>query len=315
MRIAIFGGAHSRAREYLQRLSGVEIVGLVEEDTALGQALAVAFNIPYVAKPDRLRSLDAVIVCGDLQQRPALLEQASALTSRILCEIPFGSTPADSAQVIRVCHAQGTKLYPALPLRFLPVFRSLKSMVEQNTPGKILSAKMQYRAQKVEALSGLFSGKTLMLPIIMQVVDLLCWLLSTEITDLYAEAGAGLLHPDKAVEDGVILSVALSNGAYATLDVSLSLPRSYPTPEELELEIIGTGGWVRIDAYRQKIETYTAQDVTWANWGSHPLQELLKAFIEGDLPETDTLRAQEIAMSVFEVLGSGREQKSTKYDQ
>ena len=146
-----------------------------------------------------------------------------------------------------------------------------------------------------------------MVPTMLQVIDLVYWLTGLEFTEVHAEVGVGLHHAGPVpLRTARSLSAALTNGAYALLDFSLSLPRSYPAPEDLELEVIGIGGWVRIDAYRQTIQTYSAQAETEVNWGSDPTRELLEALFDAinrDVPMAsarDALRAQKIAMSVFE---------------
>ncbi len=259
MRVAIFG--QSQTNDYQRALAGFPGVEIVE---------------------DTGQPLDAAIVAMPVEQRANQIKQLIALTKPILCEIPFGPTPSETEEMIQLCQTQGIKLYPAFRFRHLPVFQSLKVMIVQEQLGQSLSVKVQHRAFRTASL----------LTNTMQVIDLLRWLLDTDITDQQAET----------IDNGAILSVALANGAYATLDVSLSLPPTYPAPETLELEIIGTGGWARIDTFRQTIETYAAQGAIQSNWGSDPLMELLRAFIADQPMATaqDALRAQAIARAVFE---------------
>jgi predicted dehydrogenase len=266
MRVTVLGHAHPQGQAYLRAVQTFP-------------EMEVASAPPF----------DAAIVCA-----PELIEQAAAPV--ILCEIPFAPTVAQAENVIGACRAQDAKLYPALSLRFLPVFKSLKQMLVKNELGQILSLKVKYETRRLAdaAANPLIAN-------IMQAVDLLRWLLDTEITDLYSEAGSGLLHSGNAVDDAAILSVMLANGAYATLDVSQSLPPTYPAPEDLNLEVIGTGGWARVDAYRQKIDTYARDGFMWANWGSDRLTELLRGMVSLTLATSDdALRAQVAAISALE---------------
>jgi predicted dehydrogenase len=270
MRIAILG--QSQTHGYQQALSGFPEIEIVGEGAG--------------------QPLDAMIVFAPVEQRTNHIKRLTTLTKHILCEIPFSPTKTDAEAVIQLCQTQGVKLYPTFRFRHLPVFKSLKSMIAQNKLGQPLSVKLQYRMLRQD--SG--SGAALLLTDMMQVIDLLRWLLGMDITEQHAET----------IENGVILSVALVNGTYATLDVSLSLPPTYPAPEALELEIIGTGGWARIDAFRQVIGSYSLQGAHQANWGSDPFKELLRAYmgaVKNDQPMAtahDALRAQEIAQTVFE---------------
>ena len=307
---------HPLAREYLQALliqsEGVEVVGLVEGDAVPGSALAslaalaAEYNVRCIAAPDALglKGLDAVVVCGATQQRPALIQQAAALTGHILCPVPFGPTVADAEQCVRGAAEKGVHLHPALTLRYVPVLQSLRSMIEQGTLGQLLSLKLQHQARSMA-----IPGRELLQQNLLHAVDLVRWLCATDIVETYAEVGTGLVQADASVVDVAVLSVVLANGAYATLDTSLSLPGSFPAPEELQIEVIGTGGWVRVDAYRQRIDTYAAADVTWAEWGSRPVTALVEAFVNSvrqnptDSASRAAVHAQAIAQSAVNVPG------------
>jgi len=284
MRVAIFG-TNSETQYYCSELAAFPNVEIVASD---GQPTDVA------------------IVLATIEQRPNLIAQAVIHTKRILCKTPFAATPADAEKIVQLCMAKGVRLDPAFELRYLPVFNSLKSMIEQQVLGIILSVKLQYRIMKLYEDWQQIPVRHPLLPEIVEVIDLLRWLLSTEFSDWFAEVGTGLHHADKAVTDGAILSAVLANGAYATLDVSLSLPLTYLVPRDLELEVIGTGGWARIDAFRQTLETYSeafsAHGAVRIDWGSNPTTELLRVFIADQPMATaqDALRAQIIAQAALE---------------
>lgn len=130
-------------------------------------------------------------------------------------------------------------------------------------------------------------------------IDLLRWLFNTDFVEIQAEIGKGLLHPD--TDDISVLSLALTNGAYATLEVSWSLPASYPLRENLRMEMLGDAGSIKVDAFHQSIDGYAA-GVTRIYWGSHPLDELVRHFMDCIsskciplISANDALRAHEIA--------------------
>jgi UDP-N-acetylglucosamine 3-dehydrogenase len=303
MRIAVLGAAHPHTREYLRALaalSAVEVVGLFDESDERGRSLAAEFALPHVTNVEELlaKGLDAVIVGDTVDRRPALIERALPVVGSLLCALPLAPSLAGVNETMRLCQARGATLTPALSLRLLPVFQSLKQILEKNELGEIVSARLEYQIRKPTDAS-----RDLMLENIAQAVDLLCWLLGGDIAELYAETGRGLLHSDKQLGDAALLSVVLSNRVYAMLDVSLALPPGYPAPEDLKLEVIGTAGTARVDAYRQKIDTYTDTESISASWGSSRFAELLGGFINGgaSLATThDAVRAQEAAFSVYE---------------
>ena len=114
------------------------------------------------------------------------------------------------------------------------------------------------------------------------VADLLRWFWGGEFTEVYAEIGCGLLHEGVSIDDAGLLSFALSNGAYGTLDTSWSRPPSYPTWGDVKLEIVGENGVARVDAFRQHL-TLTSNEgsgtTRYLSWGSNADLGLVKSFV------------------------------------
>jgi predicted dehydrogenase len=270
-----------------------------------GQAYRHAF--PSVYEYAHLNGFDLsglAIVTGRTPERPALLAEASAVAQHVLCETPFARTLAEAEAVVETCAARGVTLYAALPHRLLPALGGLKHMLAQGEVDQLISVKLEFQARRWPSDESVSAGHETMLEHLIQMADLLRWLTGAEVADVYAETGAGLVHADRAVDDGAVVSVTLSNDAYATLGVSLSLPPSYPLPEELRVEVIGSGGWAAVDAYRQNVDTYSDAGAVASNWGSQGLTELLRCLVNpaerGRLASADDgLRAQAVALAVY----------------
>jgi predicted dehydrogenase len=140
------------------------------------------------------------------------------------------------------------------------------------------------------------------------VIDLLRWFWQTEVVELYAEIGAGLLHPDKEIDDVGLLSFQLENGVYGTLDTSWSRPPSYPTWGDVKIEVVGERGTVTVDALRQALSVSSEQwgKTRWVPWGSDMDQALIADFVEmvrtGRCPSIsgeDGLKALEVALAAY----------------
>jgi predicted dehydrogenase len=310
MRIALLGATDPCAREYLRAVSAIpdviEFIGLVESATAVGEPLAREFGVPWYAATDDLPldRLDAAIVGGGIDERPALIEQASGWARHVLSAMPPGSTRAGAEAAVGHCAGLGVSLHPAWPWRFLPVIQSVRALVEDGSLGQPLSFNLQHRSRGVTHSNGRGATRRAMLQHMTHTIDLVRWLSAADVIEVYAEVGRGALLPGGVEADAAILSVALANGAYATLDVSLSLPPTFPVAEDLQLETIGTGGWVRADACRQHIQVHTVEAAHWSDWGSRPVEGLLKAFLDAvrhDRPATaeDALRVQALALSAL----------------
>lgn len=309
IRIGLLGTASTRTRQILRILAArpdVYIVGVSDFLPARTQALSAEFGImPFAQAGDILtQGVDAVIVGAEPADRPALIRLAAGTTPHLLCDIPLAQVPEDASVALAACEKHQTAVQPALYLRYAPVMRTLRQVLNERRLGQVLSVKIIYHGKRSmdlpepdpSAASAIFYRGP-------HIVDLLCWLLDTEITEVYAQTGKALLGGNPGIEDTGMLSLSLANGAYATADVSWALPEAYPAPENLRLEIIGDAGSIRVDAFRQNIDLHTTS-TRWVNWGTDPLAEMLRQFLDmvaaGRLPELDgqtALRAQAIVMA------------------
>jgi predicted dehydrogenase len=140
------------------------------------------------------------------------------------------------------------------------------------------------------------------------VIDLLRWFWDTEVTEVYAEVGYSLLHPDLGIDDAGLLSFQLATGAYGTLDTSWSRPKSYPTWGDVKLEVLGERGIARVDAFNQNLAVYSDQTGQGqrVHWGSNPDMGLIRDFVdmiaagrEPFITGYDGLKALEVAMAAY----------------
>lgn len=309
MRVALLGATDPMACEYLSALSRkggtFEFVG-VAEPSPVGKTLAERFGVPWWASVEDMASggLDAAVVGGCLGQRPEWLGRAAGLVRHVLCAMPTGASVAESEQAASLCATNRVSLHPAWPWRFLAVVDTLYAAAADGSLGQLLSFNLQYRARRLMPEADSAVVRHAMLQHLTEAIDLVCWLGASEVVDYHAEVVRGMWHAGGAV-DAAVVSVALANGAYATLDVSLALPPTFPTPEVLQLETIGTGGWVRLDAQQQHIQVHTVEEARWCDWGSRPIAGLLDAFADAvrrdHVPTLDqALRIQALALSVLD---------------
>lgn len=313
MRVGILGLAHPRVYDYLKHLrtlADVEVIGVWDQDGARARQVAAGFEVAVHTAPETLlgQQPDGAIVCAPPAARHALVAQAAEAASWLMCEVPLGATLADARAMAEACESRGAKLLPAFTLRFAPALLALKQWLDEGKLGQLLSVKLAHPGKRPAGGAATGGAVFQRAP---HALDLMRWLLATEVAEVYAEIGKGLLHAGMDSDDVGLLSVALANGVYATLDVSWSLPPTYPTHESLGMEIIGDAGSVRLDAFRQNIDLY-ADDVAWVNWGSDAARELLRHYIscmaEGQPPAAgaqDAIRAQEIVQAAYQSASVG----------
>lgn len=314
-RIGILSFAHMHAYSYadaLTKIDGVDLVGVWNEDGVRGEEYARHFKTRFYQDNQALlqEGLDGVLICSDNVSHRGLTELAARHTRHILCEKPISTTLEDARAMIEACEASGTKLQIAFPVRFAPPVISLKQLMEQQALGRIYSLKTTNHGSMP---GGWFvdparSGGGAVIDHTVHVIDLLRWFFGAEVTEVYAEIGYGLLHPDQTIDDAGILSFSMSNGAYGTLDTSWSRPAAFPTWGDVTIEVVGERGWIRLDAFKQQFAVYSnqASKAQWVGWGSNMDLGLIRDFVgmirEGREPSItgyDGLKALEVALAAY----------------
>jgi predicted dehydrogenase len=315
IRIGMVSFAHMHAYSYagcLRQISGVQLVGIADDDPARGKEMAETFNTRFFPDTEALldEGLDGVIICAENASHHTLTELAAPRTRHILCEKPIATTLADARAMIDVCTAHGTKLQIAFPVRFSPPVQRLKALLDEGTLGQIYSVKTTNHGRMP---GGWFIEKTLsgggaVIDHTVHVIDLLRWFWDTEVTEVYAEVGYSLLHPDLGIDDAALLSFQLAMGAYGTLDTSWSRPESYPTWGDVKLEVLGERGIARVDAFNQNLAVYSDQagKGQWVHWGSNPDVGLIRDFVDMIAKDRqpfitgyDGLKALEVALAAY----------------
>ena len=116
----------------------------------------------------------------------------------------------------------------------------------------------------------------------MHVADLLRWYFQSEVVEVYAELNHIFYQePGIEVETGGLIMLSFANGAFATVDCSWSKPPHYPTWGGLTMELVGEGGLLTLDPFRQVMTVYgkDAPRPRWAYWGSDPNQAMINEFV------------------------------------
>lgn len=324
-RVGFLSFAHMHAHSYamcLMDVPGVTITGIADDESARGERMAEAFQTRYYGSAEHLlgERLDAVIVCSENANHRSMVEAAAGRVDHVLCEKPIATTISDAQAMIDTCERAGTKLQIAFPVRFSPAIRHLKAILDEGGLGRIYAVKTTNRGQMP---GGWFVDRDLagggaVMDHTVHVVDLLRWFWRTEVTEVYAEIGYGLLHPQLAIDDAGLLSFRLANGAYGTLDTSWSRPSTYHTWGDVTIEVVGDKGTAWVDAFSQVLRvTSDTADGSGATtrsvaWGSNMDMGLMIDFLdmvrEGREPSItgyDGLKALEVALGAYVSAATG----------
>ena len=322
IRIGILNTAHGHAHSYaacLCAITGAALVGVADDDAERGRAFAKRFDTRFFDSNEALlaEQLDGAVICSaNLHHRP-LTELAASHTRHILCEKPIATTVADAEAMIAACASTGAKLQIAFPVRFAPPVMRLRALLQSGALGQIYSLKATNHGQLPGGwfVDRALAGGGAVIDHTVHVIDLLRWFFDAEVSEVYAEVGASLLHDGLDIDDAGLLSFTLSNGAYGTLDTSWSRPTAFPTWGDVTIEVVAERGWARLDAFKQQLAVYSnrASKAQWVGWGGDMDMGLMRDFVamivEGRAPSItgrDGLKALEVALAAYRSADSGQ---------
>jgi predicted dehydrogenase len=322
LKIGMMSFAHGHAYSYtagLRNITGVDIVGVYDDDPARGQQVAQQANLPFFASAAGLldQALDGVIICSENAKHRPMVEQAAGRVQAILCEKPIATTIADAQAMIDICAKTDTKLQIAFPVRFSPPIQWLKATLDKGELGRVFAVQTTNHGSMSGGwfIDKALSGGGAVLDHTVHVIDLLRWFWHTEVTEVYAEIGDSLMHPGLGIDDVGLLSFQLVNGIYGTLDTSWSRPTSYTTWGDVKIEVTAENGVVYVDALKQHLSVSSNQagKTRWHTWGSNMDQGLINDFIgmirEKRAPSItgeDGLRALEVALAAYRSAATGQ---------
>ncbi|WP_010677010.1 Gfo/Idh/MocA family protein [Bacillus timonensis] len=312
MKVGIISFAHPHANGYahaLKDLEGVEIVGIADTDQTRGQNAAERYQTKYFREYEELlqQDLDAVIITSENSKHREHVVAAAKAGKHILCEKPIATNVEDAKEMIEVCRQNDVILQTAFPVRFNTAITRAKQIVENGELGQIFAIKGTNRGTNP---GGWFidkeqSGGGAVIDHTVHVVDIMRWFMESEVREVYAEIDNTIT--SGPIDDCGILSIEFENDVFTTLDCSWSRNETYPTWGDVTLEIVGSEGTLKVDAFAQKTDLYSQDEVSWNYWGDNMDFELVKDFLNsvstGKAPSItgfDGLKALEVALAAYE---------------
>ena len=325
MKIGILSFAHHHADAYianLRQMPGIELFGVADQDMQRGQAGARQHNTHWFntyadlleAKPD------GVIVCTENNNHRQLVEMAANRGIHVLCEKPLATNLEDASDMLQVCDKAGVLLMTAFPMRFSAPIIEIKKRLESGEFGEVYCFNSTNQGELPTKHRSWFVDPTLagggaLMDHTVHLVDLMRWLLGSEVETVYAQSNKIFHANEVEVETGGLELITFKNGVFASIDCSWSRPQYWPTWGGLTFEMITQRGAVIVDAFRQNLNVYshTWQKNNWFYWGSDANQSMLAEFaaaIHDNRPPLvtgwDGYRAVEATIAAYRSAASGQ---------
>lgn len=317
LQIGMISFAHSHAFGYyrqLQQIENVQVTAIADSEYHRVQNIAERDGIHYYKNYQELLcmpELDAVIICSENVHHATIVIDSAKAGKHILCEKPLGISIMEMRQMIEVCKEMRVQLMTAFPCRFLPAVVRVKEALHRGEIGEVLAVKGYNRGGMPGGwfVNRQLSGGGAILDHTVHVADLLNWMLGVKPRVVHAEKG-NLFH-DIPVEDSGIVHLEYESGVIGMIDTSWSRNPVFPYWGDVKLDIIGTDGVMRMNAFAQINELFSIEQgkARYSYWGDkmdyYMLQDFIDCILEGmpvSVTGEDGYAAAEVALSAYAYL-------------
>jgi predicted dehydrogenase len=197
----------------------------------------------------RCNEIDAVfIVSANSAHCPETIAAARA-GEHVLVEKPMALDFAEAERMVQECDSNRVKLMVGQVVRFSPVVREIRTLIQSGELGRIVSARADYLydarlTHRTWLYDRAIAGGGPIFDIGVHCLDTLCFVLDDEVVSVRSQ-----LSPQptsKSTERSAVLSLSFSKGTVASIACSFEAPIRQNT-----IEIVGTEGRVSAEDFTQ----------------------------------------------------------------
>jgi len=193
--------------------------------------------------------LDLAVIFLPHADCPDAAVACAARGVHVLVEKPMAASTEGVRRMIAAAEKAGVILSTAYVWRYHPVARHMKKLVGEGVAGRIVGCEGRWAAGRlfryVEGNAGWMlekarSGGGPMCNLGVHWIDLYRWLLADEVVEVMGKTVR--VNEQYDIEDIAFALLTFSRGAVLALDISYTVPGSYPFGRDLYLALRGTAG-------------------------------------------------------------------------
>lgn len=253
--VGFIGLSHLHPKGYMPVFAaagGMDVIAVAESDPAVLASFAQAF--PVRAYADWRQMLDQEQLDLAVLFLPHYLcpEAGVACAERgihLLVEKPMAADSLGLRKMVEAAARNGVVLSSPYVWRYHPVARAMKAYIEDGVLGRIVGAEGRCAAGRLQRyieghagwmLTRLKSGGGPMLNLGVHWIDLYRWLLADEVVEALGKNVK--VNQEYDIEDNSFALLTFSRGTVLALDISYTVPDSFPNGRDLYLALRGTAG-------------------------------------------------------------------------
>ena len=253
--VGIIGLGHLHPRLYMplfRQAGATEVVAAMDPDTSLCDSFCADFGVQGYATVEELlgqHELDIAAIFLPHADCPAAAEKCAAAGAHIMVEKPMAADVAGAQRLVRATEAHGVKVTTGYCWRLHPVAKEFRRLVQSGVIGTVVGAGGRCAAGRLQRyidghaswmLERERSGGGPMVNLGVHWIDLFRWILEDEVAEVSGQNVK--VNQTYDIEDNSFAHVRFSGGALVSLDISYTVPDSYPYGRDLYLAVRGTTG-------------------------------------------------------------------------
>jgi predicted dehydrogenase len=255
LKVGIIGLGHLHPVSYMPHFITCEkttVVAASDEKEFLRSSFKEQFNTNVYSTWQEMLDNEELDLAYIFLPHSDCAEAAIACAKRnihIVVEKPVAHTSADAKKIAEACRANNVLFSTPYLWRYHPVVRKMKEAIDSGILGTIVGCEGRCAAGGLHRyidghsewmLDKEKSGGGPMYNLGVHWIDLYRWLLDSEITEVTGKN----VHINKNynIEDNSFAIASFENGSTLALDISYTVPDSYPYGRDLYLSLRGTEG-------------------------------------------------------------------------
>jgi predicted dehydrogenase len=255
LRVAVVGLGHLHPRSYMPLFDAdpaTKVVAVVEEDRALRESFCADFGVRGYPSVAALLAEDAPDIAAIFLPHADCPEAAIRCAGKgvhLIVEKPMAASASGAEEIVRAARSAGVKLTTGYLWRLHPAAIECKRIIESGAIGQVVGAEGRCAAGRLHRyiqghaawmLQRSRSGGGPMYNLGVHWIDLFRWLLTDEVVEV---SGRNVkVNTEYDIEDNSFAHLRFAKGAIASLDISYTVPDSFPHGRDLYVAVRGTKG-------------------------------------------------------------------------
>ena len=253
--IGILGLSHLHPRSYMtlfRAIPGVEVIAAADANPAVLEGFVKDFPLRGYADWRELlekEPLDLALIFLPHADCPEAAVACAARGVHVVVEKPMAADAAGARRMIAAAERARVILSTPYVWRYHPVAQEMKRLVEEGVTGPIVGCEGRCAAGRLSRytegnagwmLEKARSGGGPMCNLGVHWIDLYRWILADEVVEVIGKTVR--VNRQYDIEDNSFALLTFSRGAVLALDISYTVPDSYPFGRDLYLALRGANG-------------------------------------------------------------------------